>query len=85
MNLYADQISAVRRIATEHMQRCGVDHEGMQQSFLFVGDLFVGVRFYTASAEARWLFGARLVDLLRDGANVAKVAIEASREERRAA
>jgi hypothetical protein len=85
MDHYTEQISTVRRIATEHMQRCGVDVEGMQQSFLFVGDHFVGVRFFSASVEARWLFGARLVDLLRDGANVAKVPLEARREERRAA
>lgn len=85
MEPYSAQIAAVREIAAAHVLRCGGNPALLQQSLLFVGDLFVGVRFIADSVEARWLFGSRLVDLQRNGMTVARIPLGEAGELRSAA
>lgn len=85
MQQYAQQIDRVRQMAISHVQRCGGDPAEMKDSFLFAGDRFAGVRFAAGGAEARWLFGNELVELVRSGSVVARVKIDGMSAVRRAA
>ncbi len=76
MQQYAQQIEKVRQIAVAHVARCGGDSEELKQSFLFTGDHFVGVHFRAAGAEAKWLFGNQLVELIRVGKVIARIPFE---------
>ena len=76
MQQYAQQIEQVRRIAIAHVMRCGGDSEELKQSFLFTGDHFVGVHFRALGAEAKWLFGNKLVELVRGGTVIARIPLD---------